>query len=151
MNNLCDYLIEKINSYLLPNEIYLMILNKYTTNLFLDLAKVYNLNSKIFDIFQSTSSFHLLTRTPKNLTTPEEYYYYKNNININSTLSGYARLSLQEYTLVKELTKDIKKHIKISKNLNFKYKSFIYTDIQTHPTTSHICENLYRFHIYLQK
>ena len=41
MNTLCENLIKKINSYLLPDEIYLMILNKYTNKIFIDLTKLY--------------------------------------------------------------------------------------------------------------
>jgi len=150
--DLPDSLLKKINSYLLPNETYKMILNKYTNVLFHDLVKIYALNSKIFNIFQSTSGFHMLTGH-KDSCRCGKICCDSTNIHallFHSALSGYTRLSPVEYTLVKKLAKTMKKHIKISNDFNFKYKFCIYGDLQTHPT-SHIYENLYRFHIYLQK
>ena len=155
MNILCDYLIKKINSYLLPDEIYLMILNKYTNKIFIDLTKLYKLNWKIFEIFQSTSAFQFLPgNAERSIGMKMRPWFYRNINNLlaknNFALSGYTRLSIKEYTLVKELTKNIKKHIKNSNTLNIKYKSYLYTDIKSHPS-SLIDENLYRFHIYLQQ
>ena len=61
MNKLPDPLLENINSFLLPNEISIMILNKYTHNIFKDLVKIYKINSKMFYIFQS--NYHRLKFT----------------------------------------------------------------------------------------
>ena len=132
-----------------------MILNKYTNNIFIDLTKLYKLNWKIFEIYTSTSAFQILPgNSEREIAMKTKPWVYRNINNLliknNFALSGYTRLSIQEYTLVKELTKNIRKLIKNSNELNIKYKSYLYTDIKTGIPSSLLDEKLYRFHIYLQ-